>query len=107
MVMPIQMSVRGPKRSVSHPLDRPEDAALGPRHRERHREQRLAPAEFPAEQHDVRAVRVKEERAHQRLEDEAGGDDPPAVEDPTRGHRDECSPSGPSRPSSSGAQSAT
>src|SRR4029453_13474010 len=78
---------RARAEAVGQPaLDRPEDAALGPRHREGHREQRLAPAEFLAEQHDVRAVRVEEERAHQHLEDEAGGDDSPAVEDTRADH---------------------
>ena len=63
-----------------------EDAALRARHREGRRQDRLAPAELLAQQHGVGAVRVEHERADQELDAEAGGDDPPAVEERAAGH---------------------
>jgi len=63
-----------------------EDAALRARHGEGRRQDRLAPAELLAQQHRVGAVGVEHERADQELDAEAGGDDPPAVEERAAGH---------------------
>src|SRR5947209_3323716 len=62
------------------------DAALRARQGEGRRQDRLAPAEFLAQQHRVGAVGVEHERADQELDAEAGGDDPPAVEERAAGH---------------------
>src|SRR5882762_4975523 len=84
MVMPMRMSAREPNRQPA--LQRAEDAALRARHGERRRHDRLAPAELLAQQHGVRPVGVEHERADQELDAEAGGDDPPAIEERAAGH---------------------
>ena len=62
-------------------LQRSEQAALQPRHGERSRERGQAPAIFFAEQQDVSAERLHQQRADQHLHAASGQHHPPAVED--------------------------